>query len=82
MIQKRLQVKNTEMKATSVSKVQFANLNDNRYYFFRQNCFFTVGHPLLSDLRELKKSFLKIHTVMEKKQQQIIKNGKSNCCKK
>ena len=28
MIQKRLQVKNTEMKMTSVSKVKFANLND------------------------------------------------------
>ena len=28
MIKKRLQVKNTEMKMTSISKVQFANLND------------------------------------------------------
>ena len=28
MIQKRLQVKNTEMKMVSVSNVQFANLND------------------------------------------------------
>ena len=28
MIQKRLLVKNTEMKMASVSKVQFANLND------------------------------------------------------
>ena len=28
MIQKRLQVKNTEMKMTNVSKAQFANLND------------------------------------------------------
>ena len=28
MIQKRLQVKNTDMKMVSVSNVQFANLND------------------------------------------------------
>ena len=28
MTQKRLQVKNAEIKMTSVSKLQFANLND------------------------------------------------------
>ena len=31
--QKRLQVKNTNMTMTSVNKVQFASLNDKRYYF-------------------------------------------------
>lgn len=30
IIQKRLQVHNTKMKITSVSKVQFASLNDKR----------------------------------------------------
>ena len=33
IMQKRLQVKNTEMKMTSVSKEQCANLNDKQYYF-------------------------------------------------
>ena len=33
LIQKRLQVQNTEMKMTGVNKVQFASLNDKRYYF-------------------------------------------------
>ena len=31
--QKRLQVKNTNMTMTFVNKVQFASLNDKRYYF-------------------------------------------------
>ena len=33
IIQKRLQVKNTNMIMTSVNKVKFASLNDKRYYF-------------------------------------------------
>ena len=33
ILQKRLQVKNTNMTMTSVNKVQFASLNDKRYYF-------------------------------------------------
>ena len=32
MIQKRFLVKNTEMKMTTVNKVQFASLNDKQYY--------------------------------------------------
>ena len=50
LIQKRLQVTNTEMKMTSVSKVQFANLNDKRYYFSDGVVSLPFGHPLLSDL--------------------------------
>ena len=33
VIQKRLQVKNTEIIMTSSDKVKFAQLNDKRYYF-------------------------------------------------
>ena len=33
IVQKSLRVKNTQMKMTSVNKVQFASLNDKRYYF-------------------------------------------------
>ena len=33
IIRKQLQVYNTEMKMTSVSKVEFASLNVERYYF-------------------------------------------------
>ena len=66
MIQKRLLVKNTEMKMASVSKVQFANLNDRQYYFSDGIVSLPFAHPLLSDLPELKKSYPKIHTVIEK----------------
>ena len=31
------------------------------------------GHPLLSDLRELKKSYPKIHTVIEKQKEKLVR---------
>ena len=64
----------------SVSKVQYANLY-RRYYFSEGIVSLPFGHSLLSDLRELKKSYPKIDTVIEKEKKQIIKNGKSNCCR-
>ena len=67
MVQKRSQVKNTKMKMTNVSTVQFANLNDKQFYFSDGLVALPFGHPLLSDLHELRKSYPKIHTVMEKK---------------
>ena len=82
LVQKRLQVKNTEMKITSINKVQVTNLNDKRYYFLHGIVYLTLGHPLLSELHELKKSYPKIYTVSEKEKRQIIKTRKSSCCKK
>ena len=67
MVQKRSQVKNTKMKMTNVSTVQFANLNDKQFYFSDGLVALPFGHPLLSDLHKLRKSYPKIHTVMEKK---------------
>ena len=66
MIQKGLQVKNTEMKITSVSKVQFASLNNKRYYFSDGIVSLPYGHPLLSKICQIKKSCPKIHTVIKK----------------
>ena len=59
MIQKRLQVKNTEMKLASESKVQLANLNDKRYYFSDEIVSLPFRHSLLSDFCKLKKSYSK-----------------------
>ena len=73
LVQKRLQVQNNEMKMTSVNKVQFASLNDKRYYFSDEIVSLPFGHPLLSELRELKKSYLKIHTVIEKEKDILLK---------
>ena len=41
------------MKMTSVNKVQFASLNDKRYYFLGGIVFLPFGHPSLSSLRDL-----------------------------
>ena len=73
IIQKRLQVKNTQIKMTSVNKVQFASLNDKRYYFLDGIISLPFGHPLLSDLQELKKSYPKIHTVIEKEKGKLLR---------
>ena len=50
LVQKRLQVKNTQMRMTSVNKVQFASSNDKRYYVSAGIVYLPFGHPLLSDL--------------------------------
>ena len=60
MIQRRFQVKNTEMKLISIKKSQFAGLNHKRYYFSEGITSFLYGHPLLEPLREKKKRFKEI----------------------
>ena len=73
IIQKRLQVKNTNMTMTSVNKVKFASLNDKRYYFSDGIVSLPFSHPSLNTVREYKKSFSKIHTVIAKEKNEILK---------
>ena len=74
------------MKMTSVNKVQFAYKDENgkckqstvckfkwQTICFRRNYFLPFGHPSLLSLRDLKKSYPKIHTVIEKKKQRLLK---------
>ena len=61
------------MKMTSINKVQFASLSDKRYYFSDEIVSLPFGHPLMSELRELKKSYPKIHTVIEKEKDKLSK---------
>ena len=56
----------------SVNKVQFASLNNKRYYFLDGIVSLPFGHLLLSDLHELKKSYPKIHTVIEKEKYKLL----------
>ena len=70
--QKRLQVKNTNMTMTIVNKVQFASLNDKRYYFSDGIVSLPFGHPSLKQVREYKKSLPKIHTVIAKEKNKIL----------
>ena len=58
------------MKMTSVSKVEFASLNVERYYFLDGIVPLPYGQPLLAEVRNTKKAFPKIHHVIEQ--------GKSN----
>ena len=55
IVQKRLQVKNTEMIMTSSNKVRFTQLNDKRYYFSDGIVSLPFGHPSLNETREYKK---------------------------
>ena len=73
VVQKRLQIKNTEMIMTSVGKVKFARLNDKRYYFSDGIVSFPFGHPLLEELREYKKSLTEIHKSIEKEKNKLLK---------
>ena len=73
IIQKRLQVKDTNMTMTSVNKVKFASLNDKRYYFSDGIVSLSFGHPSLNTVREYKKSFSKTHAVIAKEKNEILK---------
>ena len=73
IVQKRLQVKNTNMTMTSVNKVQFASLNDKRYYFSDGIVSLPFGHPFLNNVRKYKKSLPKIHTVIAREKNEILK---------
>ena len=74
IVQKSLRVKNTQMKMTSVNKVQFASLNDKRYYFLDG----IVSLPFENPLNPIRKYIL----LSKKKKRQIIKIRKISCCKK
>ena len=62
------------MKTTSVSKVQFASLNDRRNYFsYGIVSLSYYGHQLLPKVRETKRSFPKIHHVIEREKNNLLK---------
>ena len=57
---------------TSINKVQFANLNDKRYYFSDGIVSLPFGHLSLSELRGYKKSLPKIHTVIKEEKDKLL----------
>ena len=61
------------MTMTNVNKVQFARLNDKRYYFSDGIVSLPFSHPTLNKVREYKKSLPKIHTVIQKEKDEILK---------
>ena len=60
------------MTMTSVTKVQFASLNDKRYYFSDGIVSLPFSHPSLKEVRNYKKSLPKIHTVISKEKNKML----------
>ena len=54
--QNRFQIKNMEMRMQSISKSQFAGLNNKRFYFQYSIVSMPFGHPLLENLRKEKRN--------------------------
>ena len=60
------------MTMTSVNKVQFASLNDKRYYFSDGIVSLPFSQPSLNRVREYKKSLSKIHTFIANEKNKIL----------
>ena len=70
--QKRFEVRNTNMKMTTVNKVKFARLNDKRYYFSDGIVSLPFGHILLEKARQYKKQLTKIHQQIDNEKDAIL----------
>ena len=70
--QKRFEVRNTNMKMTTVNKVKFARLNDKRYYFSDGIVSLPFGHILLEKVRQYKKQLTKIHKEIDNEKDAIL----------
>ena len=57
----------------SVSKVQFGQLNDKRFYFANEILSLSYGHPLLEKVRKQKDKYRDIHKVIQTKKEQFLK---------
>ena len=73
LVQKRLHVKNTNMTMTSTNKVKFPSTNDKRYYGYDGIVSLPFGHQLLNENREYKEFLPKIHTIIEKEKEKVLK---------
>ena len=58
-----------------VSKVQFGQLNDKRFYFSNGIISLPYGHPYLEELRKEKHKYQNIHKVIQTKQDDFLKKG-------
>ena len=70
--QKRFQVINESMQMNSISKVQFGQLNDKRFYFCDGIVSLPYSHPLLQKLRDKKLKYRNIHSVIQKKKEKFL----------
>ena len=73
--QKRFQVINESMQMESVSKEQFGQLNDKRFYFSNRIISLPYGDLYLGKLRKEKHKYRDIHKVMQRKKDDFLKEG-------
>ena len=71
--QKRFQIINESMQIKSVSKVQFGQFNDKRFYFSNGLISLPFGHPYLEDLRKEKHKHRAIHKVIQEQKYNFLK---------
>ena len=71
--QKRFQIINESMQMKSISKVQFGQLNDKRFYFANGILSLPYGHPLLENVRKQKDKYRDIRKVIQTKKEQFLK---------
>ena len=74
VVQKRFQVKKTNMEMVTIKKTQFAGLNGKRFYFFDGIVSLPFSHHLLEDVKQEKKDLKKgIHRVIQEKKYDLLK---------
>ena len=71
--QKRSQIIDESVQMKSVSKVQFGQLNDKRFYFSNGITFLPCSHPPLEKVREQKNKYRGIHKVIQTKKDDFLK---------
>ena len=75
--QSRFQISNKSMEMKSVSKIQFGQLNDKKFYFSNGLVSLPYGHPSLDELRKEKHKYRDIHKVIQtKKDDFLLKESK------
>ena len=60
------------MMMTTVNKVQFASLNNKKYYFLEGVELLPFGHLSLSELKDYKKTLPKIHAVIKEEKDKLL----------
>ena len=71
--QKRFQIINDAMQMNTVSKIQFGQLNDKRFYFPNRIVSLPFGHFLFDELRKEKTQNRKIHLQIKERKWDLMK---------
>ena len=79
--QNRFQIKNAEMRMQSISKTQFAGLNDKFYFFYDDIVSLPFGYSFPEDLGKKKERKKHIFIAVYKRKRGVLKS-RGACCKR